>query len=196
MQVDFPVAHAAAADRKDEIVARLITLAAEYTVGDPTDETIGLGPVVSETQRTWVDRYIQRGIADGATVALGGPGRPAGFESGAYVRPTIFADVDPDSAIAQDEIFGAVLAVIPYKDEADAVAIANNSSYGLAGGVFGEQEHALAVAARIQTGQIDINVPTFNFNAPFGGYKQSGNGARELGKLGIDEYLQIKSIRL
>jgi aldehyde dehydrogenase (NAD+) len=184
------------ADRQDEIVTRLVKLAAEYTVGDPTAETTRLGPVVSETQRQRVDGYIQRGIADGATVAFGGAGRPDGFESGAYVRPTIFANVDPGSAIAQEEIFGPVLAVIPYRDEEDAVAIANNSNYGLAGAVFGEQEHALAVAARMQTGTVDVNAPAFNFNAPVGGYKQSGNGARELGTFGIDEYLQIKSIQL
>jgi aldehyde dehydrogenase (NAD+) len=183
------------AARHDEIVALAVKLAAGYTVGDPTDEATRLGPVVSEAQRKTVHGYIEQGAADGATVAFGGPGQPAGLQ-GAYVRPTIFANVNPDSVIAQEEIFGPVLAVIPYTDDDEAVEIANNSTYGLAGAVFGEREHALAIARRIRTGQIDINNPAFNFNAPFGGYKQSGNGARELGTYGLDEYTEIKSIQL
>jgi len=179
----------------DQIVRDLTELASHYTVGDPLDEATRIGPVVSETQRARVDGYIKRGIEDGAAVAFGGPGRPEGFSRGAYVRPTVFAGVDPDAVIAQEEIFGPVLAVIPYRDDDEAVAIANNSRYGLAGAVFGEPEHALAVASRLQAGQVDINSPAFNFNAPFGGYKQSGNGARELGTFGIDEYMQIKSIQ-
>jgi aldehyde dehydrogenase (NAD+) len=154
------------AARHDEIVALAVKLAAGYTVGDPTDEATRLGPVVSEAQRKTVHGYIEQG----ATVAFGGPGKPAGLE-GAYVRPTIFANVNPDSVIAQEEIFGPVLAVIPYTGDDEAVKIANNSTYGLAGAVFGEREHALAIARRIRTGQIDINNPAFNFNAPFGGCK-------------------------
>jgi aldehyde dehydrogenase (NAD+) len=141
-----------------------------------------------------VNGYIERGIADGATVAFGGTGPVEGLEQGAYVRPTIFADVHPDSVIAQEEIFGPVLSVIPYADEEQAVAIANSTVYGLAGAVFGEQDHAMAVARRLRTGQVDVNGGAFNPMAPFGGYKQSGNG-RELGRYGLEEFLEVKSIQ-
>jgi aldehyde dehydrogenase (NAD+) len=180
--------------RHDEIVAKVVAAAAEYTVGDPTDPATRIGPVASEAQRRSVTGYIEQGVAEGATLVFGGPGRIAGLD-GAYVRPTIFADVHPDAVIAQEEIFGPVISIIPYRDDEDAVAIANNSAYGLAGAVFGEPDHALAVARRIQAGSIDINGGAFNFAAPFGGYKQSGNGARELGTFGIEEYLQIKAIQ-
>jgi aldehyde dehydrogenase (NAD+) len=178
----------------DEVVNLLREAADEYTVGDPADETTRLGPLASEAQRERVTAYIERGVADGATLVLGGPGRPDGLPTGAYVRPTIFANVDPDSVIAQEEIFGPVLAVIPYTDDDHAVQIANSTIYGLNGAVFGEGEHALAIAKRMRTGQVDINGGQFNPLAPFGGYKQSGNG-REYGRLGLEEFLETKAIQ-
>ena len=184
------------ASKKDEIL-RLIKQGAEaYTVGDPNAETTLVGPLASEKQWARVNGYIERGIADGATLVLGGPGRVPGLEHGAYIRPTVFADVDPDSVIAQEEIFGPVLSVITYEDddEDEAVAIANNSLYGLAGAVFGEPDRALAVARRMRTGQVDVNAGQFNPLAPFGGYKQSGNG-REFGRVGVEEFTEIKSIQ-
>ncbi|GAA1402147.1 aldehyde dehydrogenase family protein [Catellatospora coxensis] len=181
------------AARHDEIVELAVAAAAQYTVGVPTDEATRLGPVVSEEHRRKVDGYIERGIADGAKLVFGGPGRPEGLD-GAYVRPTIFANVDPDSAIAQEEIFGPVLTIIPYTDDDHAVAVANSTMYGLTSGVFGEPEHALAVARRLRAGQVDINGAPWNALAPFGGYRQSGNG-REFGHFGLEEYLETKSIQ-
>ncbi|MYZ37696.1 MULTISPECIES: aldehyde dehydrogenase family protein, partial [unclassified Streptomyces] len=182
------------ASRHDEIVELALAAAAEYTVGDPADESTRLGPLVSEAQRQRVTGYIERGIADGATLVTGGPGRIEGLESGSYVQPTIFANVAPDAVIAQEEIFGPVLSVIPYTDEEQAVEIANSTVYGLNGAVFGEPEHALAVAGRLRAGQIDVNGAQFNPLAPFGGYKQSGNG-REMGAFGLAEFLEVKSIQ-
>jgi aldehyde dehydrogenase (NAD+) len=181
------------AAKHDEIVDRAIAAAAEYTVGDPADEGTRIGPVASEIQRQRVTGYIERGIADGATLARGGPGKPEGLEKGAYVRPTIFANVDPNAVIAQEEVFGPVLSVIPYTTEDEAVQIANSTIYGLSGAVFGEAEHALAIARRLRTGKVDINGPELNVLAPFGGYKQSGNG-REMGRFGLEEFLEVKSI--
>ncbi|MFC3505585.1 aldehyde dehydrogenase family protein [Micromonospora krabiensis] len=182
------------AARQDEVVALAVEAAGQYTVGDPTDEATRIGPMAHEAHREKVAGYIERGVADGARLVFGGPGRPAGLEKGAYVQPTIFADVDPRSAIAQEEIFGPVLTIIPYADEDEAVAIANGTAYGLTGGVFGEPEHALAVARRLRAGQVDVNGGQWNALAPFGGYKQSGNG-REFGRFGLAEFLEIKSIQ-
>lgn len=182
------------ADRHDEIVEKLVRAAADYTVGDPTDETVRVGPLASEAQWERVNAYIERGIAEGATVAAGGPGRVQGLESGAYIRPTIFAGVDADSTIAQEEIFGPVLSVIPYRDEEHAVAIANGTVYGLTAAVFGEPEHALRVARRLEAGQVYLNGADFNPAAPFGGVKQSGSG-RELGRAGVEEFTELKAIQ-
>ncbi|MEV1291880.1 aldehyde dehydrogenase family protein [Pseudonocardia sp. NPDC049635] len=181
------------AARQEEILSELVAAAQRYTVGDPTDPSTRIGPMSSAAQQERVRSYVERGVADGARVVFGGPEPVEGLD-GAYVRPTIFADVDPDSVIAQEEIFGPVLSVIPYADEEEAVAIANNTVYGLAGAVFGEQEHALAVARRLRTGQVDVNGGAFNVLAPFGGYKQSGSG-RELGRFGLEEFLETKSIQ-
>ena len=181
------------ASRHDEIVELAVAAAGSYTVGDPTDPATRIGPMASAAQQRRVSGYIDRGIADGATVAFGGAGPVEGLERGAYVPPTIFADVVPDAVIAQEEIFGPVLSVIPYADEDEAVAIANNSVYGLGGSVFGEPDHALAVAKRMRTGQVIVNGGEFNLTAPFGGYKQSGNG-RELGRFGLAEFLEVKAI--
>ncbi|MGC4861707.1 aldehyde dehydrogenase family protein [Micromonospora sp. DT41] len=182
------------ASRQDEVVALAVEAARQHTVGDPTDETTRIGPMASEAHRQKVLGYIERGIADGARLVFGGPDRPAGLPNGAYVQPTIFADVDPTSAIAQEEIFGPVLTIIPYADEDEAVAIANGTLYGLTSGVFGEPEHALAVARRLRVGQVDVNAGHWNPLAPFGGYRQSGNG-REFGRFGLEEFLEIKSIQ-
>ncbi len=180
-------------DLQQTVVEKLRAAAGEYTVGDPADEATRIGPVASETQRRRVDGYIERGIADGATLVVGGPGRPDGFETGAYVRPTIFSDVDPDSVIAQEEIFGPVLVVIPYTDDDHAVEIANGTVYGLNAAITGDEEHAMAIARRLRVGQVDVNGGQHNFQAPFGGYKQSGNG-REMGRAGIEEFLETKAI--
>jgi aldehyde dehydrogenase (NAD+) len=182
------------AARHDEIVEAVAAAAAKYTVGDPAEETTRIGPMSSAAHQQRVNGYIERGVADGATRAFGGPAPVAGLDQGAYVRPTVFAGVSPDVVIAQEEIFGPVLSVIPYADEEEAVRIANNTIYGLAGAVFGEPEHAVAVARRLRTGQVDVNGGAFNPLAPFGGYKQSGNG-RELGRYGLEEFLEVKAIQ-
>ncbi|MFI6263873.1 aldehyde dehydrogenase family protein [Micromonospora sp. NPDC051006] len=182
------------AARQEEVVALAVEAAKQHTVGDPTNEATRIGPMASEAHREKVHGYIERGIADGARLVFGGPGRPEGLAKGAYVRPTIFADVDPRSAIAQEEIFGPVLTIIPYADEEEAVAIANGTVYGLTSGVFGAPEHALAVARRLRAGQVDVNGGHWNPLAPFGGYRQSGNG-REFGRFGLEEFLETKSIQ-
>ncbi|MER7591695.1 aldehyde dehydrogenase family protein [Micromonospora sp. NPDC127501] len=182
------------ASRQDEVVALAVEAAKQYTVGDPGDEATRIGPMASEAHRQKVVGYIERGITDGARLVFGGPQRPEGLTVGAYVQPTIFADVDPASAIAQEEIFGPVLTIIGYADEEEAVAIANGTQYGLTSGVFGEPEHALAIARRLRVGQVDVNAGHWNPLAPFGGYKHSGNG-REFGRFGLEEFLETKSIQ-
>jgi aldehyde dehydrogenase (NAD+) len=162
-------------------------------VGDPLDPTTRLGPLISATQRGRVEGYIAKGKQEGARVVLGG-GRPAGFDKGYYVEPTIFADVQSKMTIAQEEIFGPVLSVLPYDTEDDAVRIANDTIYGLAGGVWSaDPDRAMRIARRMRTGQVDVNGGKYNPLAPFGGYKHSGIG-RELGMFGLEEYFQIKSI--
>ena len=169
---------------------------AQTVVGDPFDEATHLGPLVSDTQRTRVRSYIEQGAAEGARLVAGGAGAPEGLEHGYYVRPTVFSDVTPDMAIAQEEIFGPVLVLMPYDDEEDAVRIANDTVYGLAGGVWsGDEERAIRVARRIRTGQVEINGGVFNPLAPFGGFKQSGHG-RELGRHAVEEFLGVKSLQL
>jgi betaine-aldehyde dehydrogenase len=177
----------------EEIAARE---AANYTPGDPLEATTRLGPLVSQVQRERVRGYIEAGLEEGAKLVTGGAEAPEGLEHGYFVRPTVFSDVRPDMKIAQEEIFGPVLSIIPYDSEEEAVDIANDSVYGLAGAVWaGDAERAKAVARRIRTGQVDVNGGSFNPFAPFGGYKQSGYG-RELGKFGLEEYLETKSLQL
>jgi aldehyde dehydrogenase (NAD+) len=167
-----------------------------FTVGDPFAEGTTLGPLVSDTQLERVRGYIRKGVEEGAKLVTGGDETPEGVEHGYFVRPTVFSDVTPDMTIAQEEIFGPVLAIMPYDDEEDAVRKANDTVYGLAGGVWsGDEDHAKAVARRLRTGQVEINGGAFNPLAPFGGYKQSGHG-RELGRLGLEEFLTVKAMQL
>ena len=169
--------------------------AQSFTVGDPMGDA-RLGPVISEVQRERVRALIKKGIAEGAELLTGGAEAPEGLAKGYFVKPTVFGKVNEAMTIANEEIFGPVLAIMTYKDEADAIRIANNSVYGLAGTVWSkDEEHAKRVARKIRTGQIDINGGPFNAAAPFGGYKQSGNG-REGGVYGMEEYLEYKSMQL
>ncbi len=170
--------------------------AESFTPGDPFEESTRLGPLVSEVQRERVRGYIEKGEAEGAKLVTGGATPPDGLERGYFVRPTVFSDVTPEMTIAQEEIFGPVLAIQPYEDTDDAVRIANDTVYGLAGGVWsGDQDRAIGVARRLRTGQIEINGGAWNPLAPFGGYKQSGHG-RENGRYAIEELLQVKSLQL
>ncbi|MEO1319902.1 MAG: aldehyde dehydrogenase family protein [Pseudomonadota bacterium] len=172
------------------------TVAEKTTVGDPNDEATRIGPVVSQVQFEKIQALIQAGIDEGATLVAGGTGRPDGLESGYYVKPTVFSDVTNDMTIAREEIFGPVLVLIPYDDEDDAVDIANDTPYGLAGYVQArDAQRAVSVAARIRAGSIHINGQGPSLMAPFGGYKQSGNG-REWGPLGLEEFLEVKSVFL
>jgi len=170
--------------------------AESFTPGDPFEESTRLGPLVSEVQRERVRGYIEKGEAEGAKLVTGGAAPPEGLDKGYFVRPTVFSKVTPEMTIAQEEIFGPVLSIQPYDGEDDAVQIANDTVYGLAGGVWsGDQDRAIAVAKRLRTGQIEINGGAFNPLAPFGGYKQSGHG-RENGRYAIEELLQVKSLQL
>jgi len=182
-------------DRYDEAVELAAAATARYVPGDPADPATRLGPVVSARQRERVTGYIRTGIEEGATLVAGGPDAPEGRERGWYVRPTVFADVTPEMTIAREEIFGPVLSILRYQDTEDALRIADDSVYGLAGAVWaGDEAEAVAFARRLRTGQVDINGGRFNPLAPFGGYKQSGVG-RELGPHGLTEYLQTKSLQ-
>ncbi|GAA2526790.1 aldehyde dehydrogenase family protein [Winogradskya humida] len=175
-------------DLYDSAVSLAADAAAAYTTGDPFDSGTRMGPLVSAAQRERVQGFISRA---GARMVAGDAGIP---EKGYFVAPTVFADVDPGSELAQEEIFGPVLSIIAFDDDEDAVRIANNSRYGLAGGVWGTPDRALAVARRLRTGAVDVNGASFNPVAPFGGYKQSGIG-RELGVHGLAEFQQTKAIQ-
>ena len=176
-----------------EVVDRLVALADRVKVGDPTDPEVQMGPLISAAQRERVEAHVAQALSDGATLAVGGR-RPAGRDKGFYFEPTILTDVSPDSRIAQEEVFGPVLAVLRYRDEDDAIAIANNSQYGLSGAVWGaDVDRALAVARRVRTGQVAVNgcVPG---DAPFGGFKQSGLGREGGGLAGLHQYMEPKAI--
>ena len=180
--------------RYDEVKSLLKTGIAKYPLGSSLDESTRLGPLITATQRERVTGFIQQGLKEGAELIAGGPDKPP-FDKGYFVHPTALR-VKPDDTLAREEIFGPVLVVLTYKDEDEAVRIANDTIYGLGGGVWsGSDEHAIAVARRMRTGQVDINGAPFNGNAPFGGYKQSGNG-RENGKFGFEEFLEHKAIQL
>ncbi|MCP2295128.1 aldehyde dehydrogenase (NAD+) [Nocardia amikacinitolerans] len=179
--------------RYDEILDALVEHVRTQKTGDPTDPSVQFGPLISERQRERVESYIAKGKAEGARLVLGG-GRPADLDRGWFVEPTIFADVDNKSTIAQEEIFGPVLSVIPYETEDEAVAIANDSAYGLAGSVWTTDiEHGAEIAARVRTGTYAINWYAFDPTSPFGGYKNSGLG-RENGPEGLDSFCEQKSL--
>ncbi|MGA8372087.1 MAG: aldehyde dehydrogenase family protein [Acidimicrobiales bacterium] len=182
-------------DKLAEVEALATTAAEGFTAGDPFEKATRLGPLVSAVQRDRVRGYIQRGEDEGARLLTGGAEAPDGLESGYFVRPTVFSDVTRDMTIAREEIFGPVLSIIPYDTEDEAIDIANDTDYGLAGGVWAENaEHANAVARKLRTGQVEVNGGGFNPLAPFGGYKQSGNG-REYGNFGFEEFLEVKSLQ-
>jgi aldehyde dehydrogenase (NAD+) len=176
----------------DEVVDRLVALASDVTVGDPRDEAVAMGPLISGQHRDRVEGFVERAVSDGATVAAGGR-RPKNGDKGFYFEPTILTDASPASYIAQEEVFGPVMTVLRYHDDADAVAIANNSSYGLGGAVWGtDVDRALTLARQMRTGQVSIN-GTIAGDAPFGGFNQSGIG-RENGMMGLRAYMEPKAI--
>ncbi|MCC5871667.1 MAG: aldehyde dehydrogenase family protein [Gammaproteobacteria bacterium] len=182
--------------KQDEAVKAAKAAAEAVVVGGAFEEGVTMGPVASKAQFDSVRAYIQKGIDEGATLVTGGLDMPAGKNTGYFVKPTIFSDVRNDMTIAQEEIFGPVLCIIPYDSEQEAIDIANDSIFGLSGAVVGgNQDHAIEVAKQIRTGQISVNGGAFNVMAPFGGYKQSGNG-RELGPHGLAEYVELKSLQL
>lgn len=182
------------AARMDEAAAIAAATANKMRVGDPAGERTQIGPLVSQAQFNKVQGLIQQGIDDGATLVAGGLGRPEGLEKGYFVRPTVFANVTNDMVIAREEVFGPVLCLIGYKDEADAVRIANDTPYGLAAYVSGpDVESAARVGAKIRAGNVHLNGAGVDPGAPFGGYKQSGNG-REFGKWGMEEFLETKAM--
>lgn len=182
------------ADRQDEAIAIAKATAEATIVGDPKEVAAGgIGPVVSEVQFNKIQGLIEKGIEEGATLVAGGPGKPDGFNAGYYVKPTIFSDVSNEMTIAREEIFGPVLSILPYKDENEAISIANDTEYGLSGYVSGSQEKAQKFAEKFRSGNVHVNGAGPDFNAPFGGYKKSGNG-REWGDLGFEEFLEIKAI--
>ena len=182
---------------KYEEAAKLAVEAAKgFALGDPLLETTRLGPLSSAMQRDRVRGYIKKGIEEGAELLTGGADQPEGVPGGYFVKPTVFGRVKNSMTIAQEEIFGPVLSIIAYKDEEEAVRIANDSPYGLAGAVWSKDDaRAQAVARRIRAGQVDVNGGAFNMNAPFGGFKQSGHG-REAGTFGLEEFLEYKSLQL
>ncbi len=181
---------------EEEAVRLAVEAARAFTVGDPFAGQAKLGPLVSAAQRDRVLEHVRRGVAEGASLVLGGPEPPEGLPKGYYVRPTVFARVRPEMTIAREEIFGPVLSVLSYTDEDEAVRVANDTPYGLAGAVWsGDAERAQRVARRLRTGQVDVNGGKFNPLAPFGGFKQSGYG-RELGRWGLEEFLSPKSLQL
>ena len=183
------------AGARDEVVEVITATMQRYSVGDPNDESIRCGPMVSARQQESVAGYIASGLSEGATLVAGGEGMPEGLESGFFVQPTVFADVTSEMTIFREEIFGPVLTITTYETEEEAIALANDSEYGLSGGVWsGNEERAMRVARSLRTGQVSINGGAFNISAPFGGYKLSGNG-RELGIHGLEEFLEIKAIQ-
>ncbi|CAM4137660.1 Putative aldehyde dehydrogenase MW2046 [Bordetella tumbae] len=177
-----------------ELEALLASEASKLVVGDPQDPASTMGPAVNKAQFERIQGYIDKGLEEGARVVCGGPGRPEGLSRGYYVKPTVFADVRPDMTIAREEIFGPVLCVITYRDEDEAVEIANETDYGLGGYLFTrDPSKARSLGARLRAGRIFLNGAPSNVAAPMGGYKQSGNG-REMGVFGLEEYLEVKAL--
>jgi len=191
---DAPTRMLVPQERHDEALAVAKKAAEAHKVGDPKAEGTVLGPVVSEIQFNKIQRLIEAGISEGATLVTGGTGRPEGLNRGYYVRPTVFGNVRPDMTIAREEIFGPVLSIIPYKSEEQAIEIANDTVYGLAAYVQSKDiDHARKVARQLRAGQVNLNYPDWDTFAPFGGYKQSGNG-REYADWGIHDFLEVKGI--
>ena len=183
-------------ERLSEVEDLAVAAAEAFTPGDPFEPSSRLGPLVSGAQRDRVRNFIDKGVGEGATLLTGGVEAPEGLSAGFFIRPTVFSSVTRDMTIARDEIFGPVLSIIPYDTEEEAIDIANDSEYGLAGGVWsGDPERAKAVARQLRTGQVEVNGGGFNPLAPFGGYKQSGNG-REYGSFGLEEFLEVKAMQL
>jgi len=181
------------AKRYDEVKALVQATIAKFTLGPSLDENTRLGPLVSAAQRERVLDFVRQGLEEGAELVAGGPDKPA-FDKGYFVHPTVLR-VKPSDTLAREEIFGPVLVILTYENEEEAIRIANDTIYGLGGGVWSvDQDHAVAVARQIRTGQVDINGGPFNGNAPFGGYKQSGNG-RENGRYGLEEFLEFKAMQ-
>lgn len=180
--------------RHDEAVGIAKAAAEETTVGDPTLKDSKIGPVVNATQFEKIQKLIQAGIDEGATLVTGGTGRPDGIDKGYFVKPTVFANVRNDMTIAREEIFGPVLCMLPYESDEEAIRIANDTPYGLSAYVSGgDAERVAAVARRLRAGNVHVNGAQLDFNAPFGGYKQSGNG-REWGEFGLEEFLEVKAV--
>jgi aldehyde dehydrogenase (NAD+) len=182
------------AKQHDEALAVAKSVAESIKVGDPTAEDTAMGPVVSETQYNKIQKLIEAGIAEGATVATGGPGRPDGFNRGYYVRPTIFGNVKNSMTIAREEIFGPVLAILPYETQEQAITDANDTVYGLAAYVQGgDAANVRKVASQLRAGNVHLNGTPMDMTAPFGGFKQSGNG-REYAAWGLEEFLEVKAV--
>ncbi|MCG5482133.1 MAG: aldehyde dehydrogenase family protein [Sinorhizobium meliloti] len=180
----------------DEVVEIARRVGMEARVGDPTKDGSHIGPLVSHIQFERVQALIEAGVAEGATLLAGGPGKPEGFETGYFVRPTIFADVDNSMRIAREEVFGPVLSIIPFDTEEEAIAIANDTNYGLAAYVqTRDRERAERLASRLRAGMVHINGGPHRYGSPFGGYKQSGNG-REGGMFGLEDFLEVKTVHL
>ena len=191
---DAPTRMLVPADRHDEALKLAKAAAEAHKVGSPTADDTDLGPVVSQLQFDKIQRLIEAGIKEGATLVTGGLGRPEGLNRGYYVRPTVFGNVTRDMTIAREEIFGPVLSILPYKTEEEAIEIANDTVYGLAAYIQSQNiEHARAVAREMRAGSVYLNYPDWDTHAPFGGYKQSGNG-REYADFGIHDFLEIKGI--
>lgn len=190
---DAPTRMLVPAAKHDEAVAIAVRAAQTVVIGDPADEATTMGPVVSKVQFARIQSSIQQGIDEGSEMVCGGTGKPEHLDKGYYVKPTIFANVSNASTVAQQEIFGPVLTIIPYQNEAEAIETANDTPYGLCAYVWGSEKQALAVASQMRTGMVLLNGDEGDYNAPFGGYKQSGNG-REFGQYGFEEFLETKAI--
>jgi len=191
---DAPTRMLVPAERHEEALAVAADAANALKVGDPREKGVDLGPVVSQAQFDKIQRLLEAGMREGARLVAGGPGRPAGMNRGYYVRPTVFGAVKPGMTIEREEVFGPVLAVMAYEDEDEAVRIANDTPYGLAAYVSSTNlDHARAVAERLRAGTVNLNYPAWDVRAPFGGFKQSGNG-REYADFGIDDYLELKAV--
>jgi acyl-CoA reductase-like NAD-dependent aldehyde dehydrogenase len=182
--------------RYEEAAKLAVETARTFNPGDPMKDDTRLGPLISGVQRDRVRAYIRKGVEEGAQLLLGGAEPPPGLDRGYFVQPTVFGRVRPGMAIEQEEIFGPVLSIVPYRDEENAVRIANDTIYGLAGAVWSrDEDRARRVARRIRAGRVEVNGGAFNLMAPFGGYKQSGHG-REFGRYGLEEYLEVKALQL